>query len=441
MAPTLHRERGSAMTEAAIIFPCLVLIIYWSAALTDVMVLKLKAAEALRYSLWESTVFKPPGQINAEVQQKFVDLRSPRDENVAYTGLLMYPLTRDMLWGASVDSTSTNVSIGGNPKIPPGTGIERFIYMLMGAIAGTVDGEMRRERFNVHGKALARVTLIHARHDEQYSPILKGGDLLGLKGGNDLDHPQSMTNFTFQAPLPSQRAMSLVFDTWKAWPKPAAYNTDNAPDSPSVTPMRTYPVVEDQVSAQVKQIAFFGLTRQWWFGKVQSAGQFILGLLGPFAGGDLPDVFSTARMDNPNSRDRGPITIMPPERADVNWAPGQCDYRGGMEPCNSSRLGDLRTTSPSPVPIDQFVTLGPGVDRTRYTLPYRINTYYWNNNSGGTNNDDNPATSSRITPPSAKLAQNNDYVGTYKCRGHYFGGSQRAQETDVKQRYARSCYK
>ena len=63
------------MVEAAIIFPCLVLILYWSAAITDVMVLKLKAAEALRYSLWESTVYKAPRQIDSEVRQRFVDLR------------------------------------------------------------------------------------------------------------------------------------------------------------------------------------------------------------------------------------------------------------------------------------------------------------------------------------------------------------------------------
>src|SRR5205807_6114087 len=86
MAARRQSERGSAMVEAAIIFPCLVLILYWSAALTDVMVLKLKAAEALRYSLWEMTVFKPPAQINNEVQQRFVDLRSPKSINISYTG-------------------------------------------------------------------------------------------------------------------------------------------------------------------------------------------------------------------------------------------------------------------------------------------------------------------------------------------------------------------
>src|SRR3979411_2008819 len=93
-------ERGSAMVVAAFIFPCLVLILYWSAALTEVMVLKLKAAEALRYTLWESTVFKAPQQIDAEVQQRFADLRSPKGVDLPHTGLLMYPLAADMAWMA-----------------------------------------------------------------------------------------------------------------------------------------------------------------------------------------------------------------------------------------------------------------------------------------------------------------------------------------------------
>src|SRR3954471_21950788 len=107
MKTRISSERGSAMVEAAIIFPCLVLILYWSAALTDVMVLKLKAAEALRYALWETTVFKPQAQIGGEVQAKFTDLRSPRDVKQTYTGLLMYPLASNIDWGVKMDTTNT----------------------------------------------------------------------------------------------------------------------------------------------------------------------------------------------------------------------------------------------------------------------------------------------------------------------------------------------
>ena len=95
--PRLHTEdEGSALTEAAIALPCLVLAICWSAALTDVLILKCKAAEALRYALWENTVFKPPTRIDAEVRSRFADLRSPGRVRLQHTGLLMYPLARNL---------------------------------------------------------------------------------------------------------------------------------------------------------------------------------------------------------------------------------------------------------------------------------------------------------------------------------------------------------
>jgi hypothetical protein len=432
-----NSERGSALVEAAIIFPCLVLIVYWAAALTDVMVLKLKAAEALRYSLWETTVFKAPEQIDQEVKQKFVDLRSPQSIHVGYTGLLMYPLASDMAWRAAVDTTSQRVGLGGTARLPPGGGaLDRFINLVIGTLSRSVDTAVERQKFNVFGKAQARVTLVRARHDEQASPILKGGDLLGLRGGNDLDHPPSMTNLTFQAPLPSERSMQLVFDTWKAWPKPAAYTKDGASTDVGVAPRKTYPVVEEQVSAQVDKIAFFGLNRQPWFVRLKDISRFLIrnGATNLLVGGHLPDVFSADRMDGKNF---GPITILPPERMDVSWAPSECDFHGLSVKCPTQRLGDFRVDQSGPASLADMSTLGPGVDRTRYTLPFRINTRYWTS-SGGTDVD---ARTARVTPPKAQITGNNEYVQTYHCRGHYFAGSQRAQEPDPARRYARSCYR
>src|SRR5206468_1366348 len=139
--------------------------------------------------------------------------------------------------------------------------LDKLLNLVQNALASGVDANLRLWKFNMNGEATATVTLVRARHDEQASTILKGGDLLGLKGGNDLDHPPSMTNLTFQAPLPSQRPMSLIFDTWKAWPKPAAYTRDGADTNVNTPPSQTYPEVEKQVSAQVNQIAFFGINR------------------------------------------------------------------------------------------------------------------------------------------------------------------------------------
>ena len=70
-------ERGSALVEAAILIPVLILIVYWSSAFSDALLLKLKASEAARYALFETTVWKSPSQIDSEVQARFADLRSP----------------------------------------------------------------------------------------------------------------------------------------------------------------------------------------------------------------------------------------------------------------------------------------------------------------------------------------------------------------------------
>ena len=438
MARSMNSERGSALVEAAIIFPVLILIIYWSAALTDVLVLKLKAAEALRYALWESTVWKAPAQINSEVQQKFVDLRSPRSLNVPYTGLLMYPLAADIAWSANVDTTSRFVGLGGrSAQMPAGTGIDKFINLLLGALSKVVDTAARTQKFNVNGKAVARVTLVHARHDEKASPILKGGDLLGNKGGNDLDHPKSMTNFTFQAPLPSQRPMQLIFDTWKAWPKPAAYTKDGGGTDVGTSPSQTYPEVERQVSAQVTKIAFFGLnqipgidTLHKIVNKVSGAG-----VTEAVIGGRLPDIFSADRMDDSQNKPlRGPITILPPEGIVEGWAPSRCDINRSSVACPNQRVGDV-TSAANMQTLTADGSNGQGVDRTRYTVPYKINTVYWKRYGGM----DRDMTGPQLTTVKAQIATNNEYVKSYKCRGHYFAGSIRAQEPDVKRRYQPSC--
>ena len=439
MTTRLHTERGSAMVEAAILFPCLMLIVWWSAAITDVMVLKLKAAEAVRYTLWESTVFKPPAQIDSEVQQRFVDLRSPKSINVNYTSLLMYPLASNLAWKANVDTTTSKVSMGGNRTQTPGTGgiLDTVMNLIANALSSAVDPSLRFFKFNMNGEAVASVTLVRATHDEQASRILKGGNLLGDKGGADLDHPKSMTNFTFRAPLPAERPMRLVFDTWKAWPKPAAYTTDGGPTNVAVAPSKTYPVVEDMVSAQVKHIAFFGLTSQSWFNWVNNLTGKILGygIMKTLVGGTLPLVFDATRMDA--STNRGPITILPPEGlgSEASYVPKQCVINGNNTPCPSQRIGDV--TANSLTYLDNNSTLGDRVDRTRYTIPYKINTVYWRSD-GGT---DHAGEGSSLSSPKTQLTQKNDFVLTYACRGHFFSGATAAEQTDPTRRYRSSCNK
>jgi len=387
-------ENGSALVEAAIVLPCLLALICWSAALTDVLVLKLKAAEALRYALWESTVFKSPRQIDLDVRQRFADLRSPRRVNLEHTGLWLYPRARDLSWRADVDLTSMETSLGGAPGTSP-------------------DAAARTMRFNTHGSALARVTLARAQEDP-LSPIPRGADLPG----------PSMRSLDFQAPLPSQRPMQLVFDSWKAWPKPAPYTFTAADVDPAISPSRTYPEVERQVSAQVRAIAFSGASRIPWFRELGRlfARTFRPGFTEALAGGTLPEIFSAGRMDERGSN-RGPITILPPERDGPAWVPHRCEVAGKDVPCPTQRAGDVTTAGDAPRFIDGEHGIGDGTDRTRYTVPYRINTAWWRQPGGV----DRELGSSRIAPVKAGLAKENAYVKSYRCRGHFFGGSRAAQ--------------
>src|SRR5438270_1958023 len=134
------RERGSALVEAAIIIPVLVMLLYWAIGMTDIMVLRVKAAEAARYALWETTVFRTPTEINREVRTRFADLKSPASVNLPYTGLMMYPQSSNMVWSAAVD-TSQKVSIGGKVQLPNDSGIgARFLNFILGFVSGAVDG-------------------------------------------------------------------------------------------------------------------------------------------------------------------------------------------------------------------------------------------------------------------------------------------------------------
>jgi hypothetical protein len=419
-------ESGSALVEAAIVIPCLVLILHWSAALTDILVLRLKAAEAARYALWETTVFKPPRQIAAEVQQRFADLRSPRRVGTSHTGLLLHPLA-DLRWRADVDTTSAAAPLGGQSRLSGGGPWDRFVEALGGALGASVDAAAETMKLNTHGIALARVSLALSR-DNDRSPILRGGDLLGLRGGDDLGLPRSATALELHAPSASQRPMQLIFDTWKAWPKPRPYSLIEASTDVVTSPSRTYPEVEKQVSAQTRAIAFFGADRIPGFRELNDlVGRvFRLGVTQSIAGGRLPDVFSTGRMDDLTGN-RGPITILPPERPGPSWVPQLCEIAGRNVPCPTQRAGDVTTAQSSARPLDEAHGVGDGVDRTRYTLPYRIQTAYWRRPGGVGRELD----SRELQPIDPRLATENEYVKSYRCRGHFFGGSRTAQRPNA----------
>ena len=406
-------ESGSALVEAAIVIPVLLLLVCGSVALTDALVLKLKLAEALRYALWESTLFKAPAKIEAEVRARFADLRSPSAVRSQATGLVLYPHAGSLSFRTQVDTTSIEVAFSGSAKFPKrGEPWDRFIDALGGALDEAVGPATRAMGFNTHGVSIARVVL-EANADGR--SVIAG----------ELWPRSALRRFRLQAPLGSQAPMQLVFDTWKAWPKPAAYTSTDAGTDVRIAPARTYPEVERQVSAQVRRIAFLGARRIPGFDDLRAFASRLLraGATRMLAGGTLPDIFSTGRMDGP---DRGPITILPPERAAESWVPHRCEIAGADVPCPTQRAGDV-TSAGAPRHLDGEHSIGGGVDRTRYTVPYRIRTTYWARYGGM----DRELDDARLDAVDPRIVAENGYVKTYRCRGHFFGGSQKAQTANA----------
>ena len=403
-------QSGSALVEAAILFPVLILILYWSIALTDVLILKLKASEAARFALWETTAWKSPPQIDREVRQRFGDLRSAASIDRAATALLLFPRSSSLRWGAQVDVAAGEVTVAGDRvRFAGGPGIlGSFLGIASGWMAGGVQAALREERFNTFGRTSARARLAHT--GPAGSMILAGGDLPGRRGGNDLGAPPSIAELSLSSPLPDQRPLQLVFDAWKAWPKPAAFQLTRAPADVATSPLQTYPEVEKQVAAQVDAIAFFGLRRQPWFGALDSVTARVQSGGGARAllGGTLPRIFSTGRMESP---ERGPITILP-----------QGTQRAGEVVSRTTR----RLTG-----LDAYTE---GEDVTRYTVPHGINSQYWRA-SGGTDGGSIPS----LSPLPARLAAANQYVQAWSCRGSFFAASVVAQESDPRRRYRAPC--
>jgi hypothetical protein len=427
MARLDRDEEGTALVETAIVVPCLVLVVLWSSALTDMLVLKLKAAEAARYALWESTVFKDPAQISAEVERRFSDLASPEDVRFPHTALLLYPRARDLRWRAEVDMASAEASLGGSSAPSAGGGPwESFVNALAGTFPRAVDAALGTMSFNTHGVALARVAL--AAEEGAGRRLLPGGDLPGARGRRDLAAPRSLRSLALQAPLPTQRPLRLVFDPWKAWPRPAPYAPPGASATVATSPSRTYPEVEKQVSAQLRRIAFFGVDRIPGFRQLDDFARLVLrsGVGEAAAGGKLPDIFSTSRMDDTSGGGGGPITILPPERAAESWVPQRCEIAGRDVPCPTQRAGDVTSASGTVLALDGDRSVGSGVDRLRYTLPYRIRSVYWRRYGGL----DRELDSRALDPLEARLAGENAYVKSYRCRGHFFGGSSTAQSAN-----------
>ena len=432
----LRGQRGTALVEAAIVLPCLVLILLWSIALTDVALLKLKAAEAARFALWETTVWKTREQIDREVRERFDDLRSPAGIRRATTGLLSFPRASRVRWTSEIDTAAEEVELAGNRlRFAGGPAvIGPFVAAATSWISGGVQAAMRSERFDIFGAASARV---HLQAGREGSRLLAGGDLLGRRGADDLGARAALGTFALASPLRDRRPLHIVFDTWKAWPKPAAFQRTRAPTDIGTPPQQTYPAVEKQVAAQLEPIAFFGLRQKPWFTALDSVTTRILGNVAAaaLAGGRLPRIFSTGRMDSPEG---GPVTIRPIAPPQADFVPDLCDTPAGrQERCTSGhhgaqRIGDVEADEERRlVGLDAYTE---AADATRSTVPYRITSRYWRA-SGGTETGSRPSWSALP----ARVATSNQYVEAWSCRGYFFAGSTRAQEPRAQRRYRAPC--
>ena len=248
-----RRECGSALVEAAIVLPCLVLILHWSVALTELLLVRLKAGEAARRALWETTIG-----------------RAPRFVEESGSGL----------WSSRPLRFRTSIGL----------------RAALGPIPRAFDGAARRFGLDMGGAAAVR-----ARLEEVPLPgwVLPGGDLPWRRGSGDFGRPASLA--AVEAPVASAAPLHIVFDTWTGWPPAGA---DVA---------ATYDVVEREVGRRVSAIAYFGI-RSGPLAHVASAVEDALGTSAGRAvfGGRAPDVFATGRMDD--AKNPGPISILPSEK-------------------------------------------------------------------------------------------------------------------------------
>src|SRR5258705_7886171 len=201
----LDGQDGSALVEAAILFPVLILVLYWSVALTEVLILKLKASEAARFALWETTVWKSPLRIDQEVRQRFGDLGSPPGIDRAATALLLFPRSSTLRWGAQVDVAAEEVKLAGERvRFNAGPGIlSSFLGAASGWMAGGVQAALRAQQFNTFGVASARARLVQAGRTG--STILAGGDPPGPRARNRLCRPPPNPGVSPTSPLPHPR--------------------------------------------------------------------------------------------------------------------------------------------------------------------------------------------------------------------------------------------
>jgi hypothetical protein len=145
------------------VLPFLVLLLHWSVALTELLLLRIKASEAARRALWETMAGRAPTVVEE---------------------------SGSGLWTSRPLRFRTSIEM----RAP---------------VAGL--GVAHRFGFDSYGAAAVRVRL-----DDVPLPawVLPGGALRG--GGAELARPRTLASV--ESPVASAAPLQLVFDSWRAWP-------------------------------------------------------------------------------------------------------------------------------------------------------------------------------------------------------------------------------
>lgn len=360
---TLRDEEGSALAEFSIVTPAVLMLLFYSIFFTDLVEVKLKTLEAARYAAWEKTVHRRPDTIAQEVQERFANLNST-DLQAANT-THMIGVTNVQVT-ASVDDQLDIEMAGVAPQGAPG-----FIESVLGAVDTGVDTFLGWMDLPSVGKARSEVSI-------QVENLIVPQRVANLiVAADELSNP-----FVFKA------HHAVAYDTWRAWPNPNLPSSDGNTNTP---PSQTYPVAERIVAKQLDSIAFTKFIPG--VGDVLDFVGDLLEFLNFFG---LPNP-----IDNDSSRDDyGPITMRPVETVKVaSWSPS---YGTNDATRLGHRYGNSKFTINSP---------DPGIDRSRYSLPYRPTSEQWYQKDGGYK-----------LKPLKKGQRENEYYKTYQCRGHYYMG-------------------
>jgi len=384
-------DRGSSLTEFALVAPIFGMLLFWSQFFTDIGIVKFKVEEAARFASWEMVAHRQKAQVQGEVVQNFADLSSVFAKNKPVG-------TRSFKDPATVkctidDQVSAPLGQPGDQIPNPGGGglLGKIIGWVAGFFAKAVNWAVGKFDFNQKGAAEATVEFTVK------NTLFPGGSILGMF----LDSGTKAT-LTMKA-----RSPAIVWDTWKAWPGKYQPGSTNV----GTDPMATYPSApggsasppEVVVKAHVSKIAYFGFMNGM-LGSILNAPSYL----------GFPPLVPKSTW-NDSKEKGGPIVMLQAEKPTGQVAGSP---RSRLERFGDSYVDNVMKNINSP---------DPGVDRSRHTIPYKVETEWWKEQGG-------------YTRSAVKLAKTNDYVKMMQCRDVFYMGSRKAQTTSFMAGYASTAF-